>query len=635
MPSYLLDDKNLETWMTFFKLILDKDLSPELTSQTNDTRVIAERERSVYWTNKKVCARCIATYLEKYRNVTNTLKESKTFSEIFLSKYAVPFLKTQIETLLKSKQQYTHVKVLFYAMKYIDKALKSPDLRELLKDHIEDLLFDVLVPAMFLTQKDEEDWTENPIEFIRGEEDIQERNNTLKTIATYVLSKLCSPRFTLAGQKAGNIILVKFMKHAAHILSEGVDPRTNQPADVRLKEAMLHIIGVIHSHIMDHDEISGQMEFLLDKYVIPEFLSQSGFLRYRACWLFGMYGAFEFKGDQIVATATEGIYKCFLDKQIIVQIQAGIALERVLEQPTAMEMMKPGLQKILETYLNLLDYAENEHLVAAFEGIIKKFGEDVGPFALALIQRLAGLFAKNVGDEEEGDDDDDNFDIDEKQLAASGCLSAIENILNCKLSKEVLLASQEILIPLLNFTLIDDKTDDVEQGLSLLNTILYNMDEINEKMWAFYLEINYALSGKPQSVVAENFDSLPHYQQLLAKHKITGWATDYINQMVPCFQNFIKKGRNVIFSEKDPYFGLTYIELLFKSLDRVLKVSFAESADVDASSVALIYITIIENYPKEIDTLIPYFLDKVIEILPRCKTNMTRKMFIQTVSFFF
>ena len=612
---------------------MDKDLGSELTSQTNDSRVIEEREKSVYWLNKKVCGRCVATYLEKYRNVKNTVAENKNFSQIFLSKYAVPFLKSSVETLLKTKEQYVHVKVQFYAFKYIDKTLKSNELRELLKDHIEELLFDILIPAMFLTPKDEEDWRENPIEFIRAEEDINERNNNLKTIATYILSKLCSPKFVLSGEHVGNVILMKFMNHAGDILSQGVDPRTNQPADVRLKECMLHIIGVIHSHIMDHEVISGKMEFLLEKFVIPEFQSQSGFLKYRACWLFGMYGGFDFQGTQIVEAAAHGLCHCFLDKHLVVQIQAGIAIERLLEQESALTLMKPDLEKILQNYLKLLDSAENEHLVAAFEGIIKKFVNDIGPYALALIESLAKLFAKHIeGDEEEGDDDDDNFDLDDKQLAASGCLSAIENILNCKLPMEVLLQAQNILIPLLHFTLIEDKTDDVEQGLSLLNTLLYNMNEINEKLWEFYLEINYSLAGRPKEVVAPNFDSLSHHEQLLAKHKITGWATDYISLMVPCFQNFIQKGRNVIFSAKDPYFGLTYIELLFKSLDRVLQVAFGEQEDVDASNVALIYITIIENYPKDIDVLIPYFLDKVIEILPRCKTNMTRKIFIQTVT---
>ena len=620
--------------MTFFKLILEKELGSDLESLTDDRKVIQQREKNIYWLDKKVCSKIITILMTKFRVTKSSRDDYKEFSNVFMSTYSVPFLETFLKILYKKKDQYIHLKVQFYSMRYIDKALKDPNLVRLLSEHLEFLLFDIYIPSMFLTVKDKEDWEENPIEFIRGEEDLLERPNNLKTITSYSLQRITGAKFKIGDQNAGSVVLIKFMKHAADVLSKNVDPRTGQATDVRYKEAILHIIGCIHSNIIDNEAIANEMEVLIQKFVVPEFKNQSGFIRYRACWLFGMYGGADFSNKQIIQDATEGLYKCLLDSQLPVQVQAGIALERVLEHSLALDILRPGLEKVLETYLGLIDVIDNDQFVSALEGLIKKFDADIAPFALDLIRRLCLAFAKNVDDdEEEQNGNDDAFGLDDKQLAASGFLAAITNILHCKLPKNIIIASEDILMPVLNFTLIDDKTDDIEGGLGILSSIVYNLDVINEKMWAYFLELNYIIAGKPKEALSANYDNLSEEQKFLLKHRIDGWGVDYIAEMIPCFQNYIQKGRNVIFTEKDPYFGLTYIELLFKSIDKVFLSASQGFEDVDIAVISVLYITIIENYPREIDNLIPYFLDKVIEWLPKSKSNSCRKMFIQIVSF--
>lgn len=632
VPEYLFNEKNLETWMTFFKLVLDNPISAELESQTTNQRVIAEREKNIYWRNKKLCSKIITKLHNKYRNITAPNEKTRSFSQIFQRTYSLPFLETNLKILQKSKEQYVYVKVQFYAMSFINKLINDKELRNHLKDHLEFILFDIVIPGIYLTAKDEEDWEENPVEFIRGEEDLMERPNNLKTVSSHIVQKICDKKFTIDGAHVGHAILVKFMKHAAAILSQNVDPRTNQPADTRLREAILHIIGLIQSQILDNKEIAGQMEFLLAKFVVPELVNESNILKYRACWLFGAFAGGEFKDVQVIKAATENLCKCLLIKQLPLQVQASIALERVLEHDAALEIIRPELGEILKIYINLIASIDHEFLVSALEGLINKFGDSIGPYAIELIQSLGQIFAKSVDDDEE-DENGDGFDLDEKQLAASGCLSAISNILNCKLTKETILGSLEIVIPLLKFTLIDDRTDNVEEGLGILNSVLYGLDVIPESLWHFYLELCYMLSGKPESVVAPNgIDNLSDAQKILVKHKLEGWGQDYSNLMSPCFQNYIQKGRNVIFTERDPLFNLTYIELLFKSIDKLFVHGLELPQDIEAAPGLLLYVTLIENYPGEINNLISYFLDKVVEGLNKTKNSMIRKALIQVVA---
>ena len=632
MPKYLTQEKNLETWMTFFKVILDKNVNPDLESLTEDYKVIAEREKNIYWRNKKICARVLAHYITKYRDVKNNRKEHKEFSKLFMTNYAIPFLKSFMEILHRKKDHYLSVKVQFYAMKYVERSLKENNMRILLQEHLEFLLFDILIPAMFLTYKDNEDWEENPIEFIRNEEDLMERPNNLKIIASDLLQRITAKEFLIERTKAGTVILIKFMEHAAHILTTNVDPRTNQQADLRLKEAILRIIGCIYSNITCNREIRQQIQVLLEKFVIPEFKNEIGAIRSRACWLFGMYGGMKFEGDEIIQVATEGLYNCILDRQIPVKVQAALALERVLKHDVAREILKPGLGKIFTIYLDLIEKVDNEHLVEALEGIIKRFGNDIAPFAVELIRHFGSLFEKNAcNDEEAGVEENEDDNEDERELAASGCLSAIANILKCKVSSEAIIAAQDILVPLLQFTLTNDQSDDIEGGLKILGSIVYHLNEIPEKMWAFFLELNYMLSGKPESAVTKNVSNLSEEERILLQQKVDGWATDYITQILPCLQNYIQKGRNVIFTARDPYFNLTYIELLFKTINKIYENCYKRKSDFNMAIMSYLYIAIIENYPKEIDNLMSFFLDIVIEHLPRSRSEMMAKSMIQLV----
>lgn len=636
MPKYLTQEKNLETWMTFFKVILDKNVHETLESPTEDFKTIAQREKNVYWRNKKICARVLAHYITKYRDVKNNRKEHKEFSKLFMSNYATPFLKTFMEILHRKKDHYLSVKVQFYSMKYVERCLKENSMRILLQDHLEFLLFDVLIPGMFLTYKDNEDWEENPIEFIRNEEDIMERPNSLKIISSDMLQRITSKDFLIERNKAGSVILMKFMEHAAHILTTGTDPRTNQQADLRLREAILHIIGCIYSNITCNREIRQQIQVLLEKFVIPEFKNEVGAIRSRACWLFGMYGGMKFEGEEIIQVATEGLYNCILDRQIPVKVQAALALERVLQHNIALEILKPGLGKIFTIYLDLIEKVDNQHLVEALEGIINKFGDDIAPFAVDLIRHFGSLFEKTAcNDEGEGGDDENDDDgQDERELAASGCLSAIANILKCKVSSEAIVAAEDILVPLLQFTLTNDKSDDVEGGLKILGSIVYHLDVIPEKMWVFFLELNYMLSGKPESAFAKNLANISEEERILIEQKVDGWATDYITQILPCLQNYIKKGRNVIFTARDPYFNLTYIELLFKTINKIYEKGYKRKSDFNMALMSYLYVTIIENYPKEIDNLMSYFLDVVLEHLPKIRSEMMAKALIQIVKIY-
>ena len=62
------------------------------------------------------------------------------------------------------------------------------------------------------------------------------------------------------------------------------------------------------------------MEPMLQNYVFPEFKSAQGFLRLRACWLYGEFGDFKYKNQDHIKSAIDAIYQSLFDPELPVRL---------------------------------------------------------------------------------------------------------------------------------------------------------------------------------------------------------------------------------------------------------------------------------------------------------------------------
>ena len=60
---------------------------------------------------------------------------------------------------------------------------------------------------------------------------------------------------------------------------------------------------------------------------------------------------------------------------------AATNLPKMLEHEEVASFLLPGLQTILEVYLQLMHEIDSEELVGALEEVVKYFKDDVGPYA--------------------------------------------------------------------------------------------------------------------------------------------------------------------------------------------------------------------------------------------------------------
>lgn len=601
-----MDESILLNWMTYFKLILDIPLSDELESLTGDLKILAIRNKNIQWRNKKWCSKIIDLFLWRYGD-KNTEGQSNTgLAAHFHDKYGISYLQTSLDILSRSKSKYVHPKVLYYSLRYFQKAMKFDNMLIVLKDYLSTIMFDNLIPNLYLTPKDEDDWIDDPIEFIRKETDHIESSANVKGVVKDILIKMCSSK------KIQSDLLMDFMQYAALVLSNGVDPRTNEKTDERVKETLLNIVGTLSSSILANDTLKSNMEYLLKKYVIPEFVNKIGFLRARACWLFGIYGGFSYENKEILGEAIQGIYNCLVKDDLPVRYQAAIALDKVINgDEELINYLKPNLAQILESFIYLISEVDDDELPNALERIVTYFQENIQDYAIEIIKHLVLIFSKSNNQKDKDDNEEG-----EKQLSGCGCLSAIATILKSGLPAETLLKAEELVMPILDLAFSVNGEDFILEALQILSAITFHSQAISIKIWNYFPQLNYIIIGKPGDNAGE--ESLE-------------WSNEYINEMLPSFQNYIQKGREIIFQIKDPYFNIEFIGLLFKSIQKIYEICYDSSNDLEMAIASGLYITIIENYPGQIDDIVRTILAIVIENIPKSKSLVMLKMHLQIV----
>lgn len=129
-----------------------------------------------------------------------------------------------------------------------------------------------------------------------------------------------------------------------------------------------------------------------------------------------------------------------MDQHLPVRVKAAVALNCLLSQKEAEDLLRPLLPKILEIYIKLMDQIDNEGLVAALEGIVDSYQNEIVPYAYELIVHLVNAFHKYCHKTKNAaNKDDDDEDESEAELAAVGCLEAIRRILQAKLPEKRML----------------------------------------------------------------------------------------------------------------------------------------------------------------------------------------------------
>ena len=242
---YMTEGANLDPWIQFFKTLLDRPVPADLESPVEDMTAIEQRDKHVVWKTKGMAAKASYRLFSKYGNPKFVDEKFTDFSKRVMETFALPLLESHLQLVLRRRTHFIGSKALNFAIKFVSQSTKLPVTMKILQPFIETLLFETLVPIMLITHKDVTLFKEDPIEYIRKQNDFTETLFAPKNNVIDMLMYLCQYKSVKKAKKPD--YLHKFLTFCAKNLN---DYAANSASfDWRVKEAIVYAIGSLIDEI--------------------------------------------------------------------------------------------------------------------------------------------------------------------------------------------------------------------------------------------------------------------------------------------------------------------------------------------------------------------------------------------------
>ena len=244
---------------------MDMPCPPDLSSPTTDTDEIVRRDKSIFWKIKGIAAKITYRIFVKYGNPI-TVEEKvaiQTFSSNFALNFSIPLLESHLQLMFEKKDKFVGSKALSFCIKFTSSATKQENTMDKLKPFVENILYDTIIPIMFITEKDMTSFTNDPVEYIRNLYDFTETlfqpKNTVQDLLVYLCRYSSQKKKKKKGGKSKRgkpDYLHPFLAFAVKNLEEyNGKIASGEGADFRIKEAIMYAIGTLKDEIWGEKDL--------------------------------------------------------------------------------------------------------------------------------------------------------------------------------------------------------------------------------------------------------------------------------------------------------------------------------------------------------------------------------------------
>jgi len=571
IPPYLNADANLIPWMTCMLQLLQRPVNPQ--GQPTDPE---ERKEYPWWKCKKWAATIFTRMLQRWGDPKGTDgADQKIFAKKFTTQYAPKILESYFNVLNTMRNgSWLPDKVISGAINFMMTGIRRPGIYKLMKPHMESLFREILFPLLCFNENEYRLWKDDPIEYLRREFDFELEYYSPRAAAMNLVVDISNLR---AKNHLNGI-----MAFLAQVLQ-----RYAADKNAYVKDGALIAIGVMCKKLTKLPDYRQQVEPMLFAHVLPEFESQHGFLRARACWVYQQYWDFDFQNKDGFLAALRGNLSCMKDKQLPVRVSAALALKFLMQNDLAIEELRPIVPQLVEEFFKLMNEIDNDELVNALELLISQYEEEMIPFAAQITARLAAAFVRMVDADEE-----------DSSVAAFEVLTTIQTILDSVTEFPALYPQMEqILMPVM-VKLLDNNgnAEFLEDALRIVAFITYYSPSISQNMLALIPAIYQAWKSN---------------------------GNDYVGDMVTPFDNYISKA-------PEAFMTGNYMNYLFDVYKTV--VGDVESIEEHAGDASKLAEVVLFNYKGKVDNMLEPILEIAVQRLQVAKNSFLKVLLLEVVS---
>ncbi|XP_071104621.1 importin-7-like [Haliotis cracherodii] len=569
LPQATVSKEVFTQWMEVFRQIVDRQV-PQETNQIDED----DRPELAWWKVKKWAVHILARIFERYGSPGNVTREYQQFAEWYLKSFSAGILQVLLKMLDQYRQKiYVAPRVLQQTLNYINLGISHAYSWKYIKQHMQTLMQDVIFPLMCHSDEDDELWNTDPHEYIRVKYDVFEDFLSPVMAAQIVFYSAAAKR---------KEVLNKAMGFCMSILTQpNIDPRQ--------KDGALHMVGAVAEVLLKRKIYKDQAELMLTNHVFPEFTSQFGYLRARACWVIRYFCELKFRNEQNLMQAAEMIKACLCnDKDLPVRVEAAIALQMIItEQEKAKIYIRPFVKPVILELLKVIRETENDDLTGVMQRLVCTYTDDVIPIAVEMMSHLAQTFAQVLDTDVDGSE--------EKAITALGILNTMETILNVmEEQKEIITQLEGIVLNVIGIILQQNIMDFYEEVLSLIYSL--TSTQVSHHMWEVFGMI----------------------YQMFQKDGI-----DYFTDMMPALHNYITVDTPAFLANP------SYLQIIYQMCKTVLTGEVGEDPECHAAKLLEV---IILQCPGKVDHVVPSFVELVLQRLTReVQTSELRTMCLQVV----
>ncbi|KAI5959429.1 NMD5 [Candida pseudojiufengensis] len=512
---------------------------------------------------------------------SNTLSKKvsyKGFHELFITDFIPHF----IQQFLTITEEYCHgerwlsITTLYQLLDFLSHCIVEKPTWTIIHPYFDTLITHLVYPTVCPTDQVLEIYEEDPQEYIHlcfdstsGFENPESAAIGFFITALYKRKKSCwGPVSNLINSELSTL------------------QQQEETLDVaKKKEGLLRILGSISGYI-PKDEF---VEQIISKLVIPNLNSKHEFLKARTIEVLSQFSEIDFQDKEILSNLIQGILKNFDDpnSSLPVQFNSALSIQAFIVKDEFKQVLSTIVLPTMSKLLNLSNEIDNDAISVVMQECVENFSEQLQPFGVDLMSKLVQQFLKLAVEIHEAskvdiDEFDSNYDDQtDKQMAALGFLNTmITVLLSFENSQEICHKLEEIFSPAIEYVLINQMDEFFAETGELIENSTFLLRSISPIMW-------------------NNF-------KLLFNDFENGSALMYIEELMPCLQNYLIYGKSALQSD----------DTLVQSMVIIFQLMTADSGD-DLGVIDLILAyefaqTLILCLENKAEPLISKFLEIVL-----------------------
>ncbi len=510
LSPVLQDMSSLVPWGQLLLKVVTKQ--PPSEAMVADLEV---REAHVWWKAKKWAYFCLDRLFSRYGDPTvltgGADKDYSDFARIFSSQFAPVILKQYLEQIqLWSTDRNAHwlsPRSLYLIGNFLQASVTLKSTWVMLKENVDFLIREFVFPQLCQTEVELELWETDPQEYINQRIDIYDDYSSPSVAATNFLVALTSKR------KARCFMTVlEFINTELTLYQQAPDGQKNP---IRKEGALCMMGSMAHLIMAKGSPVITMMEGFFQSHIFPEFKSPHGYLRARSCEMMNRFAEINFKNQQNIAIAYEGVLACLTEKELPVRVEAALALQPLIRQDFVHNAMIQSIPQIMKVLLELANQIDVDSLSNVMEEFVEVFSSELTPYAVELAEQLRDTFLRIMSESSETTGAGEGFTWDaqeDKSLAALGILNTIATlILSLENTPEAFTQLELTVLPVIDFTLDHLVLDLYAEIFEIIDSCTFSAKRISPAMWGVFVKLHQAFKTSCIDYMEEMLPALENY----------------------------------------------------------------------------------------------------------------------------